>query len=216
MERPHNRLAGGKSNRSNHRAPRLLRGSGIIGAMTYEHHLDLITRFYDEMWNQFDKTLFAEILEPTIRFRGSLGQEKVGYTGTHRGRCSALPRRATGSNTPVLRFSLSPRIGSGRFGSSGDICGLIRQLQPGWWAVRYPAEKVVDRAIGGVRKVKRGRFHHDRSELCCSRPGRSDSDCFWPGRRFCEPVGSHRRRPHPLCVGSSDRIHNHLEGARPG
>jgi predicted ester cyclase len=48
--------------------------------MTYEHHLDLINRFYDEMWNQFDKTLFAEILEPTIRFRGSLGQEKVGYS----------------------------------------------------------------------------------------------------------------------------------------
>ncbi len=29
-----------------------------------EHHLDLINRFYDDMWNQFDKTLFAEILEP--------------------------------------------------------------------------------------------------------------------------------------------------------
>lgn len=39
----------------------------------------LIDRFYDEMWNRFDKTVFPEILDPTIRFRGSLGQVKVGF-----------------------------------------------------------------------------------------------------------------------------------------
>ena len=40
----------------------------------------LIGRFYDDMWNRFDKSVFPEILDPDIRFRGSLGQEKVGYT----------------------------------------------------------------------------------------------------------------------------------------
>jgi predicted ester cyclase len=39
----------------------------------------LVDRFYNEMWNRFDKSLLAEILTPTIRFRGSLGQTKVGY-----------------------------------------------------------------------------------------------------------------------------------------
>ena len=41
--------------------------------------LRLITRFYDEMWNRFDKSIFAELLEPDIHFRGSLGQIRVGY-----------------------------------------------------------------------------------------------------------------------------------------
>jgi predicted ester cyclase len=40
----------------------------------------LIGRFYDDMWNQFDKAVFPDILDPHIKFRGSLGQEKVGYT----------------------------------------------------------------------------------------------------------------------------------------
>jgi predicted ester cyclase len=47
--------------------------------VTREHHRELIARFYNDMWNRFDKAVFAEVLEPTIRFRGSLGKEKVGY-----------------------------------------------------------------------------------------------------------------------------------------
>jgi predicted ester cyclase len=39
----------------------------------------LVSRFYDDMWNRFDKTVFSDILDPDIRFRGSLGQDKVGY-----------------------------------------------------------------------------------------------------------------------------------------
>ena len=33
------------------------------------------------MWNQWDKTIFPEILDKDISFRGSLGQEKKGYQG---------------------------------------------------------------------------------------------------------------------------------------
>ena len=40
----------------------------------------LIGRFYDDMWNRFDTSVLAEILVPDIRFRGSLGQERVGFT----------------------------------------------------------------------------------------------------------------------------------------
>ena len=39
----------------------------------------LIARFYLEMWNRFDKTIFPDILTEDIRFRGSLGQFKNGY-----------------------------------------------------------------------------------------------------------------------------------------
>ena len=39
----------------------------------------LICRFYDDLWNRFDKTVFPAILHPDIHFRGSLGQTKVGF-----------------------------------------------------------------------------------------------------------------------------------------
>ena len=39
----------------------------------------LIARFYNDMWNRFDKSVFGEILDPNIHFRGSLGQTKVGF-----------------------------------------------------------------------------------------------------------------------------------------
>jgi len=46
--------------------------------MTHQHRT-LIDRFYNDMWNQFDKSILPDILHPEIRFRGSLGQVKVGF-----------------------------------------------------------------------------------------------------------------------------------------
>jgi predicted ester cyclase len=46
--------------------------------MEDERNRLLIRRFYDELWNRFDKSIFAEILTGDLRFRGSLGQEKRG------------------------------------------------------------------------------------------------------------------------------------------
>ena len=40
----------------------------------------LIERFYCEIWNGFDKTLFPDLLTEDLRFRGSLGQYKRGHT----------------------------------------------------------------------------------------------------------------------------------------
>jgi len=40
----------------------------------------LIRRFYDEMWNRFDKDLIPVLLTEDLRFRGSLGQNKNGHT----------------------------------------------------------------------------------------------------------------------------------------
>ena len=45
------------------------------------HQLELVRRFYEEMWNRFDTSIFPELLDPEITFRGSLGQEKRGYDG---------------------------------------------------------------------------------------------------------------------------------------
>ena len=47
--------------------------------MDRDEQLGLIESFYNDMWNRFDKTVFAEILHPDIQFRGSLGQTKVGF-----------------------------------------------------------------------------------------------------------------------------------------
>jgi hypothetical protein len=37
----------------------------------------LIQRFYNEMWNRFDKSVLPQLLTEDIRFRGSLGQHKT-------------------------------------------------------------------------------------------------------------------------------------------
>lgn len=39
---------------------------------------ELIQRFYDELWNRFDKERIAELLTADLEFRGSLGDEFVG------------------------------------------------------------------------------------------------------------------------------------------
>jgi predicted ester cyclase len=47
--------------------------------MNSDEQRRLIDRFYSDMWNRFDKSIFGEILDPRIHFRGSLGQTKVGF-----------------------------------------------------------------------------------------------------------------------------------------
>ena len=42
---------------------------------------ELIETWYYRMWNRWDKSLFAQILDPAITFRGSLGQVKTGFAG---------------------------------------------------------------------------------------------------------------------------------------
>ncbi len=38
----------------------------------------LIHRFYDELWNRFDRSRIPELLTEDVYFRGSLGQVKAG------------------------------------------------------------------------------------------------------------------------------------------
>ncbi len=38
-----------------------------------ERNVSLIERFYHDMWNQFDKSIFPELLTKDLHFRGSLG-----------------------------------------------------------------------------------------------------------------------------------------------
>lgn len=47
--------------------------------MSESPNLHLVRRFYEDMWNKFDKGVFPQILDPEISFRGSLGQTKKGY-----------------------------------------------------------------------------------------------------------------------------------------
>lgn len=42
---------------------------------------NLIQRFYEELWNPFNKRKIPDLLTEDVHFRGSLGQEKVGYAG---------------------------------------------------------------------------------------------------------------------------------------
>ena len=42
---------------------------------------DIVAKFYDKIWNQYDKSWIPKILHDDFSFRGSLGQEKEGHAG---------------------------------------------------------------------------------------------------------------------------------------
>ena len=89
--------------------------------MKSDEQLRLIDRFYNDMWNRFDKSVFGDILDPKIHFRGSLGQTKVGFdefgeyvdgiqafASDFHNECSGWHRPVSDLNTPGLRCSRSP------------------------------------------------------------------------------------------------------------
>jgi predicted ester cyclase len=46
--------------------------------VTTRDHEHVIARFYNDMWNRFDTNILPDIVSPTLQFRGSLGQTRVG------------------------------------------------------------------------------------------------------------------------------------------
>ena len=42
---------------------------------------ELVKKFYEIIWNQYDKKAILDILHETFKFRGSLGQYKKGHSG---------------------------------------------------------------------------------------------------------------------------------------
>lgn len=42
---------------------------------------ELVVRFYEQVWNQQDKSVIAEIIDRDIRFHGSLGMTAHGHSG---------------------------------------------------------------------------------------------------------------------------------------
>jgi steroid delta-isomerase-like uncharacterized protein len=47
--------------------------------MATSGNVELVERFYHQMWNRFDKSLIPVLLTGDVRFRGSLGASKVGH-----------------------------------------------------------------------------------------------------------------------------------------
>ncbi len=54
---------------------------GNGAARTTTNNRDRIRRFYEELWNPFNKGKIAEFLTDDVKFRGSLGQETSGHSG---------------------------------------------------------------------------------------------------------------------------------------
>jgi steroid delta-isomerase-like uncharacterized protein len=42
-------------------------------------NVELVRRFYEEMWNRFDESLIPRLLTPDFKFRGSLGNQTLGH-----------------------------------------------------------------------------------------------------------------------------------------
>ena len=49
--------------------------------MTTDDNKRIIRRYYEEVWNTWNSVAAAEILHPTLKFRGSLGVEVQGLDG---------------------------------------------------------------------------------------------------------------------------------------
>jgi steroid delta-isomerase-like uncharacterized protein len=47
--------------------------------MADSRNVALVERFYHDLWDRFDKRLIPVLLTEDVRFRGSLGQVKVGH-----------------------------------------------------------------------------------------------------------------------------------------
>lgn len=45
------------------------------------HEIEQIQKFYEVIWNRYDKSVIPSILHETFKFRGSLGDEKQGHAG---------------------------------------------------------------------------------------------------------------------------------------
>ena len=47
--------------------------------MSYE--TDQVRKFYEVIWNQRNRDAIPEVLQGNVKFRGSLGQDKLGHAG---------------------------------------------------------------------------------------------------------------------------------------
>lgn len=48
---------------------------------TLEEEKRVVAEFYDRLWNRWDASAVPELLSPSIKFRGSLGQSTEGHSG---------------------------------------------------------------------------------------------------------------------------------------
>ncbi|HEY8084456.1 MAG TPA: ester cyclase [Methylophilaceae bacterium] len=46
-----------------------------------ENHKEIVTRFYEGLWNNADKSAIPDLLHEEVTFRGSLGMVKQGHKG---------------------------------------------------------------------------------------------------------------------------------------
>ena len=44
-------------------------------------HKEMVRKWYEQMWNHWDESVFDEILDPELKLRGSLGPEHHGHAG---------------------------------------------------------------------------------------------------------------------------------------
>ena len=44
-------------------------------------NIEQVRKFYELIWNDYDKTAIPDIIHESFKFRGSLGEEKYGHAG---------------------------------------------------------------------------------------------------------------------------------------
>src|SRR5205823_442477 len=55
--------------------------ASIVRGVADESNTGAVRRFYEELWNEWNPAVADEILDPEVRFRGTLGASHVGIEG---------------------------------------------------------------------------------------------------------------------------------------
>ena len=90
---------------------------------------DLVHRFYDDLWNQWDDALVDRVLAPGFEFRGSLGTSTVGLDGW-RGYRDTIRAGSADFHNAVVTLVCEESRAAARLLYSGTHTGTLLGLPP--------------------------------------------------------------------------------------
>lgn len=91
--------------------------------------VDLIERFYRDLWNRWDDSAVDEVLAPTFRFRGSLGQTVEGRDGWRRYR-DMIRAGSRDFHNEIVDLVATDKRGAARLAYTGTHTGTLLNFAP--------------------------------------------------------------------------------------
>jgi predicted ester cyclase len=91
--------------------------------------VDLVERFYRDLWNRWDDSAVGEVLAPSFRFRGSLGQTVEGRDAW-RGYRDMIRNGSCDFHNEIVDLVVSEQRAAARMEYTGTHTGPLLDLSP--------------------------------------------------------------------------------------